>query len=124
MARQPEVPRGWEATLAAASAGLTLFALFTQGLIITGHERGADVIADHSEPALAVPTIYAAAIVCGLWFGVLGVWRSLRKWRFDASLVLIAAVLVMVMRGAWLPAAATSVLVGIWSAAKPRPLSS
>lgn len=106
--------RGWAPTLAVASGGLTLFALFIQNLVRSGH---VDDIAEHTQTAI-VPVLSIAAVVCGLWPAARRGWRAFRRWEPDRYLAVTIAVLVLVGLGQWLAAGVGATLVAAWMALK------
>lgn len=107
---------GWAPTWAIASGGLTLFALFIQNLVRSGH---VDDIAAHTQTAI-VPVLSTVAVVCGLAPFFLPAWRALRRWKPDRYLAVTTAVLVLMGLGHWLAAAGAASLVAAWVALKRR----
>lgn len=114
MDRTDNPDRGWAPTLAVASAGLTVFALFIQNLVRSGH---VDDIAAHTQTTI-VPVLSIAAVVCGLGPVARRAWRAFRRWEPDRYLAVTIPVLVLVGLGQWLAAAVGASFVAAWMALK------
>lgn len=117
-ARRDERPRSEAAvTWAIASAGLTLFALFTRMLAAGGHAPGVDSNAQHGE-TMAVVLLLALAAVSGLRRVAPRAWRGVRRGRPNAYLATTVLVIVLAGFGQWLAAATGASVAAGWLAAR------